>query len=158
VPEGKLWSRYGSISPLIKMFFVERRSFPDYGYLWLIDLGHDVVEVSHKDSTMSEIEGVTHIRILERGEEMLLNITIELWQKSAWYIAKSPELDFVSQGKTREEAKKNLIEVIHIQFHEMQEMGTLHEYLAECGFELKNDTIFPKNEMIGFERYSLEVA
>ena len=89
---------------------------------------------------------------------MLLNITIELWQKGAWYIAKSPELDFVSQGKTREEAKKNLIEVINIQFHEMQEMGTLHEYLSECGFELKNDTIFPKNEMIGFERYSLEVA
>ena len=89
---------------------------------------------------------------------MLLNITIELWQKGDWYIAKSPELDFVSQGKTREEAKKNLIEVINIQFQEMQEMGTLHEYLSECGFELKDDTIFPKNEMIGFERYSLEVA
>ena len=89
---------------------------------------------------------------------MFLNITIELWQKGDWYIAKSPELDFVSQGKTREEAKKNLIEVINIQFEEMQEMGTLHEYLSECGFELKDDTIFPKNEMIGFERYSLEVA
>ncbi|NVM21497.1 MAG: hypothetical protein HWN68_06930 [Desulfobacterales bacterium] len=89
---------------------------------------------------------------------MVLNITMELWKKGAWYIAKSPELDFVSQGKTREEAKKNLIEVINIQFHEMQEMGTLHEYLSECGFELKNDTLFPKNEMIGFERYSLEVA
>jgi len=89
---------------------------------------------------------------------MLLNITIELWQKGDWYITKSPELDFVSQGKTREEAKKNLIEVINIQFQEMQEMGTLHEYLSECGFELKDDTIFPKNEMIGFERYSLEVA
>ena len=60
---------------------------------------------------------------------MLLNITIELWQKGAWYIAKSPELDFVSQGRTREEAKKNLLDVINIQFHEMQEMGTLHEYL-----------------------------
>ena len=89
---------------------------------------------------------------------MVLNITVELWRKGQWYLAKSPELDFVSQGKTREEAKKNLIEVINIQFHEMQEMGTLHEYLSECGFELKNDTVFPKNEMIGFERYSLEVA
>ena len=58
---------------------------------------------------------------------MLLNITIELWQKGKWYVAKSPELDFVSQGKTGEEAKKNLIEVINIQFHEMEEMGTLHE-------------------------------
>lgn len=89
---------------------------------------------------------------------MILNITIELWQKDRWYIAKSPELDFVSQGRTGEEAKKNLIEVINIQFHEMEENGTLHEYLSECGFELKNDTIFPKNEIIGFEKYSLEVA
>lgn len=89
---------------------------------------------------------------------MLLNITIELWQKDKWYIAKSPELDFVAQGKTAEEAKKNLIEVIDIQFHEMKEMGTLQEYLSECGFELKNDNIFPKNEMIGFEKRSFEVA
>ena len=64
----------------------------------------------------------------------------------------------MSQGKTREEAKKNLVEVINIQFQEMEEMGTLHEYLSECGFELKDDTIFPKNELIGFERYSLKVA
>ena len=51
-----------------------------------------------------------------------------------------------------------MIEVINIQFHEMEEIGTLHEYLSECGFELKNDNIFPKNEMIGFEKCSLEVA
>jgi len=89
---------------------------------------------------------------------MLLNITIEIWQKGNWYIAKSPELDFVSQGKTREEAKKNLIEVINIQFNEMQEMGTLQEYFSECGFKIKDDTIFPKNEIIGFKKYSLELT
>ena len=89
---------------------------------------------------------------------MLLNITIEIWQKGNWYIAKSPELDFLSQGKTREEAKKNLIEVINIQFNEMQDLGTLQEYLSECGFEIKDDTISPKNEIIGFEKYSLELA
>ena len=89
---------------------------------------------------------------------MLLNITIEIWQKGKWYIAKSPELDFLSQGKTREEAKKNLIEVINIQFNEMQDLGTLQEYLSECGFEIKDDTISPKNEIIGFEKYSLELA
>ena len=88
---------------------------------------------------------------------MVLNITIELWQKGKWYVAKSPELDFVSQGRTAEEARKNLEEVINIQFHEMEEMGTFEEYLAECGFETKNDIIFPKNEIIGFERYSLQI-
>ncbi len=89
---------------------------------------------------------------------MLLNITIEIWQKGNWYIAKSPELDFLSQGKTREEAKRNLIEVINIQFHEMQEMGTFQEYLSEFGFEIKDATIFPGNEIIGFEKHSLELA
>lgn len=46
---------------------------------------------------------------------MKLNITIELWQKENWYLDKSPELDFVAQGKTAEEAKSNLFEVIKIQ-------------------------------------------
>ena len=49
-------------------------------------------------------------------------------------------------------------EVIRIQFEEMAEMGTLEDYLSECGFETTEDSIYPKNEMIGFEKYSLEVA
>jgi len=40
----------------------------------------------------------------------------------------------------------------------MEEMGTLKDYLNECGFEIKNGTIAPLNEMIGFERLSLKVA
>jgi len=89
---------------------------------------------------------------------MELNLTIELWRKGEWYLAKSPELDFISQGKTPEEARKNLGEVINIQFQEMEEMGTLEEYLAECGFYIENDTIIPKSEIIGFERSSLHIA
>jgi len=89
---------------------------------------------------------------------VILKTTVELWQKGNWYVAKSSELDFVSQGRTREEARKNLEEVIRIQFQEMTAMGTLQEYLNECGFETTNDSISPKSEIIGFERYSLEVA
>ena len=89
---------------------------------------------------------------------MKLKTTIELWQKGNWYIARTPELDFVSQGKTVEEAKKNLLEVIGIQFAEMKEMGTFEDYLAECGYVIKDDTIEPENEMIGFERRMLQVA
>ena len=48
-----------------------------------------------------------------------LNLTIELWKKGRWYVARSPEFDFISQGKTGEEARKNLEEVIRIQFEEM---------------------------------------
>ena len=89
---------------------------------------------------------------------MELNLTIELWRKGKWYIAKSPELDFISQGDSPGNARKNLEEVIKIQFQEMDEMGTLEEYLAECGFEIKNDNIFPTNEIIGFERSSLHIT
>ena len=89
---------------------------------------------------------------------MDINITIEVWQKGKWFIAKCPELDFISQGKTREEAKNNLLEVIQIQFEEMSQIGTLDEYLTECGYEKQNNKITPKTEMIGFEKYSLRVA
>jgi predicted RNase H-like HicB family nuclease len=89
---------------------------------------------------------------------MKLKATIELWQKEKWCIARLPELDFVAQGKTLDEAKKNLIEVIKIQFAEMKEMGTLGDYLAECGFMIKDDTVEPINEMIGFEKQILQVA
>ena len=89
---------------------------------------------------------------------MDLNITIEIWKKGKWFIAKCPELDFVSQGKTRDKAKKNLIEVIKIQFEEMEDMGTLNDYLAECGYEKRNNNIIPLMEMIEFEKYSLRVA
>ena len=89
---------------------------------------------------------------------MELNITIEVWQKKSWFVAKCPELDFISQGKTRDEAKKNLLEVIQIQFEEMSEMGTLDDYLTECGYEKKNETFIPKPEMVGLEKHSVHVA
>ncbi len=88
---------------------------------------------------------------------MNLNFTIEIWQKGKWFLAKSPELDFIAQGKTAEEAKRNLFEVIKIQFHEMEEIGTLNDYLTECGFEIKDDTVIPINEIIGFEKLSFKV-
>jgi len=89
---------------------------------------------------------------------MKLKATIELWQKEKWCIAKLPELDFVAQGRDIDEAKRNLLEVIKIQFSEMKEMGTFNDYLEECGFVIKDDTIEPENEIIGFERQTLHLA
>jgi predicted RNase H-like HicB family nuclease len=54
---------------------------------------------------------------------MQLKITIEIWRKKEWYIARCPELDFVSQGKTASEARYNLYEVMEIQFEEMADNG-----------------------------------
>jgi predicted RNase H-like HicB family nuclease len=89
---------------------------------------------------------------------MQLKATIELWQKGKWCIAKIPELDFIAQGRTIEEAKKNLNEVINIQLAEMKELGTLEDYIAECGFVIKGDSMEPENEIIGFEKQIVQVA
>ncbi|MDR4507419.1 MAG: hypothetical protein MRJ65_04125 [Candidatus Brocadiaceae bacterium] len=83
---------------------------------------------------------------------MKLQLIIEVWKKGQWFLARAPELDLVSQGKTPEEARRNLLEVINIQFEEMKDMGTLEEYLLECGFEIKDDELRPQSEMIGFEK------
>ena len=62
-----------------------------------------------------------------------LNVTIEIWQKGDLCLASAPELDFISQGQTFEEAKKNLFEVIKIQFEEMAEMAPLRITLPNVG-------------------------
>jgi len=87
-----------------------------------------------------------------------LSVTIEIWQKGNIYLASAPELDFISQGKTFEEAKKNLFEVIKIQFEEMTEMGTLEEYLYEYSFVIEGDSIIPKREIVGFEKSVIAVT
>ncbi len=87
-----------------------------------------------------------------------LKVTIELWQKEKWVIARIPELDFVAQGQTIEEAKKNLNEVVKIQLAEMKEMGTFEDYLAECGFVIRDDVVEQHSDIIGFEKQVLQVA
>ena len=88
---------------------------------------------------------------------MKLHLSIQIWKKDSWYLAKCPELDFVSQGRTRKEAQENLMEVIEIQFEEMSRMGTLNEYLDECGYEVKDDVAVPQAEMVGFEKLDMQV-
>ena len=89
---------------------------------------------------------------------MHLRMTIETWEKGSLYIAKCPELDFVSQGKTPEEAKRNLLEAVEIQFEEMKEMGTLDEYLQECGYKIEYGNAVPTTEMVGFQKQALEIG
>jgi len=89
---------------------------------------------------------------------MQLRITIEIWQKSNWFIAKCPELDFVSRGGTPKEARRNLLEVIQIQFEEMTALGTLEDYLLECGYVRENGSFTPQLEMVSFEKSAVQVA
>lgn len=89
---------------------------------------------------------------------MEVTVTIEIWQKGDLWLAKAPELDFISQGRTLEEAKENLFEVVRIQFAEMRETGTLDEYLAECGFVTRGSQIVPLHEVVGFEKSTVVLA
>ncbi|MBI5142634.1 MAG: hypothetical protein HZA20_10690 [Nitrospirae bacterium] len=89
---------------------------------------------------------------------MMLKTTVELWKKDKWCIARIPELDFMAQGSNMDEARENLRQVVAIQFSEMREMGTLDDYLSECGFAISNDTVVQLAEMVGFERDILQVA
>ena len=89
---------------------------------------------------------------------MNIKLIIEIWKKGEWFIANCPELDFVAQGRTVEEAKKNINEVIEIQFEEMKEMGTFEDYLSECGFITEKNLIHSNTEMVSLEKQSLQVA
>lgn len=83
---------------------------------------------------------------------MRLPLTIEILRRGNWFIARTPELDFISQGRTPDEAKSKLFEVVQIQIAEMKEMGTLEEYLAECGFGLSPSDNIQGPEFVGFEK------
>ena len=89
---------------------------------------------------------------------MKLPLIIESWKKGSWYLARAPELDFISQGRTPEESRKNLLKVISIQFEEMKNTGTLAEYLQECGFDMNGEEITPQIEIIGFEKSVISVS
>ena len=87
---------------------------------------------------------------------MIIPITIEIVKKGIWYIARTVELDFVTQGRTANEAKKNLFEVIEIQFEEMDKLSTLKDYLKECGYEIDEKMkVYPK--LISLEKTEVPV-
>ncbi len=88
---------------------------------------------------------------------MNLKFTVEIWDKGRWYVARCPELDFVSQGKSPEEARHNLLEVIQIQFEVMARLGTLDDYLLVCGYLRANGTLIPQTEMVRLEKSALQV-
>ena len=57
-----------------------------------------------------------------------LVVTEEIWKEGTMYTAYCPELDFVSCGRSVEEARNNLVEVIEIQLEEMARLGTLKTF------------------------------
>ena len=63
----------------------------------------------------------------------------------------------VAQGCSVEMAKKNLLEVIGIQFEEMKYLGTLDDFLSQAGYQLEEGEILSEKEIIGFEKSFVEL-
>lgn len=60
--------------------------------------------------------------------------------EGTWFISSCPLLDVSSQGKTEEEALKNLAEALHLFFQSCYDRGTLDEVLKGSGFEPSDES------------------
>ena len=58
---------------------------------------------------------------------MKIKVTEEIWKEGGMYVSYCPELDMASCGKSIEDAKNNLKEVISINFVECRKMGSLNK-------------------------------
>ena len=89
---------------------------------------------------------------------MKIKVTEEVWKEGNMYVSYCPELDMAACGKSIEESKKNLKEVISINFVECQKMGTLNELLQDAGFtEDQNNVLLARKELVSFSPLELGI-
>jgi predicted RNase H-like HicB family nuclease len=82
---------------------------------------------------------------------MKVKVTEEIWKEGGMYVSYCPELDIASCGESVEESKKNLKEVISINFVECKKMGTLDQLLQEAGFsEDQDNVLLARKELVSF--------
>ncbi len=70
-----------------------------------------------------------------------MKITVKIYKGEKYFIARVPELGITTQGKTREEAKKNLKEAV--QLH----LKSLIEYMVDRG-----NVKFEGNRVVSIEK------
>ena len=80
-----------------------------------------------------------------------IKIIYEKEAKDAPYIAYIPEFDVSSCGKTEEQAKSNVKEVLEITLETVKKQNKLDEFLKEAGVSAKKPSLFPK---ISFEPFT----
>ncbi|HUQ85590.1 MAG TPA: type II toxin-antitoxin system HicB family antitoxin [Candidatus Limnocylindrales bacterium] len=79
-----------------------------------------------------------------------IKIIYEKESKDAPFVAYIPEFDVSSCGKTEEEAKSNVKEVLEITLETVKKQNKLEEFLKEAGVSVKKPSLFPK---ISFEPF-----
>ncbi len=66
--------------------------------------------------------------------QTIMHLPYAIDREDDLYVATCPILDVVSQGETPKEALANLVEAITLFIKTCQDMGTLGQVLADCGF------------------------
>ncbi len=61
---------------------------------------------------------------------MATKFTVKIYKGEKFYIARVPELGVTTQGKTREEAKRNLREAVHVHLEAMVDYAIEHGEVA----------------------------
>jgi predicted RNase H-like HicB family nuclease len=89
--------------------------------------------------------------IFRRINNVKIKVTEEIWKEGNMYVSYCPELDMASCGESVEESKKNLKEVISINFTECREKGALNRLLQDAGFtEDQDNVLLARKELVSF--------
>jgi predicted RNase H-like HicB family nuclease len=64
----------------------------------------------------------------------VLNLPAVFREEHGWVVGEFPNLSVASQGRTRDEAERNLIEAAQLFIESCFERNQLDEALKECGF------------------------
>lgn len=72
--------------------------------------------------------------------QVVIQTQVELFgvlkKKDGWYIAHCPPLDVTTQGRTADEARKNLVEAADLFVTSCFERGTFEQALRELGWRV----------------------
>ncbi|HLC39781.1 MAG TPA: type II toxin-antitoxin system HicB family antitoxin [archaeon] len=55
-----------------------------------------------------------------------MKLTVKIWKDEKFYVARVPELGVTTQGRTKEEAKKNLREAVELHLEAMVDYMLKH--------------------------------
>ena len=73
--------------------------------------------------------------------EIKMKVPILVERDEPGYVSYCPPLDVFSQGKTKKEAKENLIEAMQLFIESCFERGTLDSVLKDCGLARDGEKI-----------------
>ena len=67
-----------------------------------------------------------------------LTLPVTFRKEDGWIVASFPNLDVSSQGRTQQEATRNVIEAAQLFLEDCFERGTLDQVLKDCGFTIRH--------------------